>query len=799
MWRDLSHALRRLARSPGFAALAALTLSLGIGVNAALFSVLDALLLRPLPHPDADRVVLVSGPPQAFVRFTLRGFELWPPELSQTAVFSSIGLYAAGGLNLGGEPSERLRAAEVTPGFFEALGVRTELGRVFTEMDVRQTPQVVVIGHRLWRRRFASDSAIVGRSVILNDRPFAIIGVMPPRAEFPGAAELWVPTGTADYLGAGAAWPRIVARLAPTVTSAQAPDQVIRVMDAFTGGRKPARVLPIATTPIRMALVGNVRPVLVLVAAAAFLVLIVACTNAASLLLARVAAREREFAVRRALGASTGQLIRQVSCESLLLSLAAGILAVPGALQTLNLARAFLPPTLHGVAEISLDGRTVAALGALSLLTALLFGLAPAVSIPGRPSSDILRGGSGASLDRFWRRLRSGLAVAEIAVALVLLAGAVTIVQRVRELLAADLGARGTHALAIDAMLPLATYGSPESVRRFYERFEAELRARPGIEEVGATNELPAGGSEIMTALRIASAEQPEEAGAVSHALELCASPGYFAALGIDLVAGRTFNAFDRPGSPKVAIVSMNYAKVLGLGPHEILGRHVNIASMREAPSWAEVVGVVRDVRMSGPETAPAPGIYRPLAQAPPLFSTLHVVVRSKTDLRHLIPATRTAAARVDANLPLYNIRTFDEIRAAYLAERRFAMVLMLIFGGLAFALAFLGLYGVINYLVQLRTREIGVRVAIGATPSVVRREVLASGARHGSAGIAIGLVATFASWQIFSASVPQLGRLDPFGLGVLAIALVAITVAASWVPAWRATRVDLVQALRCD
>jgi len=540
--------------------------------------------------------------------------------------------------------------------------------------------------------------------------------------------------------------------------------------------------------------------VLVLVAAAAFLVLIVACTNAASLLLARVAAREREFAVRRALGASRGQLVRQVFCESLLLSLSAGIIAVPGALQTLNLARAFLPPTLHGAAEISLDGRTLAALGALSLLTALLFGLAPAVSIPGRPSADILRGGSGTSPDRFWRRFRSGLIVVEIAVALVLLVGAVTIVQKVRELLAADLGVRGTHALAIDAMLPLATYGSPESVRRFYERFEAELRAVPGIEEVGTTNELPGAASELMSALRVASTEQSDEAeGGNVFALQLSASPGYFAALGIDLVAGRQFNEFDRPGSSKVAIVSASYAKALGWGPNEILGRHVNIASMMEAASWAEVVGVVRDVRISGPEHGFTPAIYLPFAEVPRLSGPLHVVVRSKTDLRHLVPAIRAATVRIDRNLPLYNVRTFEEIRAAYLAERRFAMVLMLIFGGLAFALAFLGLYGVINYLVQLRTREIGVRIAIGATPAAVRREVLASGALHGSAGIAIGLLATFATWRLFSAYVPRLGQFDPVDLAVVAMAVIALTVVASWIPAWRATKVDPVEALRCD
>jgi predicted permease len=390
--------------------------------------------------------------------------------------------------------------------------------------------------------------------------------------------------------------------------------------------------------------------------------------------------------------------------------------------------------------------------------------------------------------------------VAEIAVALVLLTGAVTIVEKVRELLNTDLGARGTNALTVDAMLPFATYDSPDKARRFYERFEAELRTVPGIDEVGATNELPGAASELMTMLRVATVEQAEEAGARdAFALELWASPGYFAALGIDLVAGRRFTGFDGPGAPKVAIVSVDYARVLGLSPHQILGQHVNVASMMEGPSWAEVVGVVRDVRISGAESAFTAAIYLPFAITPQTPSALHVVVRSTTDPRPLVPAIRAAAARVDGNLPLYNIRSFDEVRAAYLAERRFAMVLMLIFGGLAFALAFLGLYGVINYLVQLRTREIGVRIAIGATAATVRREVLASGARHGFAGVAVGLLATFASGQIFSAYVSRLGRLDPGILAVLTTSLVAVTVVASLVPAWRATKVDPVEALRCD
>ncbi|HEV7500647.1 MAG TPA: FtsX-like permease family protein, partial [Vicinamibacteria bacterium] len=657
----------------------------------------------------------------------------------------------------------------------------------------------VVLGHRLWQRRFAADPAIVGRSVLLNDRSFVVVGILPPRAEFPDAAELWVPTGTGDSLGTATPWPRVIARLAPGVTPAQAADELTRIQNAYEGKHEPGRGMAIAATSLRTALVGNVRPVLLLVAAAAFLVLIVACVNAASLLLVRVAAREREFAVRRALGASRGQLVRQVFGESLLLSLAAGVLAVPGAFQTLTVARAFLPPTLHGAAEVGLDGRTVAALAALSVLTALLFGLAPAVSIPGRPSADILRGGSGTSLDRFWRRFRSGLAAGEIAVALVLLAAALTIVLKVRELLVADLGVRGTHAVAIDAALPYATYSTPERVRQFYERLEAELRAVPGVEEIGATDQLPGAGPEIMTVLRIARLDAEERGSGDRYAVSLCASPGYFAALGIDLLAGRTFTAFDRPGAPKVAIVSAKYAESLGLTPREILGSELNIAGLMEKASWAEVVGVVRDVRIFGPEQPAQAALYRPFADAPPVSSTLHVVVRSRTDLRQLIPAIRSAAAHVDANLPLYDIRTFDEIRAAYLAERRFAMVLMLIFGGLAFALAFLGLYGVVNYLVQLRTREIGVRIAIGATPAVVRGEVLASGARHGSAGIVLGLSATLAGWQLFSAYVPQLGRLDPTSLGGLAVALLAVTVAASWVPAWRATRVDPVRALRCE
>lgn len=796
---DVRRALHTLRRAPGFTAATGVTLALGIGANAAIFSVLDAVLFRPLPYPQSERIVRITGPHgQAFTRFGgPERFSFQPPELAESRTFEGTALFTSGGLNLGVEPAERLPGAAVTAGFFDVLGASPIVGRTFTSTDLQQTQQFAVISHRLWRRRFDGDASVVGRSIVLNGQPFTVTGVMPPRVEFPDASEIWIASGGDPQVGGNPNTTTFIARLANGVTRAQARENVARLVDpSLSPETDPARFRVVS---LRDALVGEIRPVLIMIAAAAALVLAVACANAANLLLARVVAREREFAARRALGASLAQLVRQVLSESLVLSLGAAVVAIPAAVWTLEGMRTFLPATVHGAPDIALNGRVVVATAAVAVLTALAFGLAPAFSFRGQRWVDVLHGTPAATIDPFWRRFRSALVVAQITIALVLLAGAATLVGTVGRLMAVDLGARGERALVVEVTLPLAKYGlvSDDAVRQFYESFAAGLRAIPGVDEAGATDQFPGRAAALIVghSIGVTDATTPTDP-TNRYASRVSATPGYFSAAGIDLLAGRAFSPHDGPDAPRVVVVSEGFARALGLSPRQMVGRQVNVGR------WAgrDIVGVVADVRLGGPESPLRPAIYEPVAQASNLgIGPMQVVFRGRGDPRQLIPALRRAAARIDPGLPLYDIRTFDEIRATHFAERRFAMTTMTVFGALAFVLAVVGLYGVVSYLVRLRTQEIGIRMAIGASPARVRREVLTGGLLHAACGVAAGAACALVASRLIAATIPGFGSVEPITLALLASAIFAVAGAATWLPARRATRVDPALSLRAE
>ncbi len=793
MSHDLRFSLRTLARHPAFTLVAVTTLALGIGANAAVFSVIDAVLLRPLPYPEPDRIFRMTEVP---FRFTPSGM-LLGRVVEQAPEFAGIGLYADGGLNLGGEPAERVRAAAVSPGFFAALGAAPTVGRTFTADDMTASAQVVVISHRLWARRFNSDRSIPGRTVLLNGKPFVVTGVLPPRVDFPNASEVWIPSGSDRQITGRAFAPAVIVRLAPGITPEHGRATMDRLNDRISAGNPDRKSPPATLTPLRDILTGGVRPIVLLVGAAVVLVLLVACINAANLLLARVASREREFAVRRALGASRGRLMRQVVSESLVLASLAGLAAIPAASVALQAVRVLVPPTMHGVTEIAMNARAVAATGALSVLTALLFGLAPSFSIRGRATADVLRGASSSTADPFWRRVRGGLVVLEVAIALVLLIGAVTIVRTVNALMSVDLGARGERALAAEITLPTAKYTQSWQILQFYDRLEGSLRAVPGVQEIGATTYMP-GTREVGVGRRIEVESTPvaetESRPTASHIL---ATPGYFRAIGIDLVAGRSFEMTDIADSPAVALVNERLARAVDLDAAAILGHRLQLG-FGGKQSWAVIVGVVRDVRLGGPERNASPQIYVPYAQSPS-SGTLYLVVKTGTDPRTAVGPVRSAVAAIDPDLPLYNVRTFDEIRATYLSDRRFAMTMMLVFGGLAFALATIGLYGVVSYLVQLRAREIGIRMALGASAGVVHRQVLRSGLTLAAAGTAAGVAGGILLSRVLKALVPGVQGVDALSAVTLGVVILLVAGAATWVPARRATRVDPLIALRAE
>lgn len=787
--RDLWFASRVFRRQPGFAIGAVLTLALGVGVNTAVFGVVDAVVLRPLPYPSPERIVEIAGPGQGLVRFG-RVLEVWPQALRAESTFGAIGLYVPGGANLGGEEAVRVAAAAVSPGFFDALAARPALGRTFTEADLAVSGSVVVLSNRIWRERFRADPAAVGQQVRIDGLTFDVIGVMPPGVSYPDGTALWLPTNGGTGVMGQIPVAKIVARLRDGVPLTAVRDRVVAA-----AGLRGHRATSLRVLPLRDALVGPVVPIAALVWIGAAVVLFMACVNVANLLLARVSRRHREFAVRRALGATRGQLVRQGIVESAILSFLGALLALPAAWWTIATARVVLPATLHGVPEIAFDVRFVAAMAVFSMLVAVLAGAGPSLAIARTKSA--LPTAAPVAGDRGWARFRGALIVGQIAASLVLLAAAAALVQSMRDLMQINIGARAERALAIEMNLPRARYESPAMAADFVARLDRALREIPGVEEVGVANQLPGRAPELLLAHPVA-VQGHAGPGAPADGLLLNASPGFFAAAGIDLLAGRAFSDQDRTGSAPAAIVTEGFARLLGARPQDLIGRRLG-ESTRENAAPETIVGVVADVRLRGPEGRFETAVYVPYAVSPARVGATFVVVRAERDPLALAPAIRAAVARLDPDLPLYNMRTFDQIRSALVTERRLAMLAIVIFAILAVVLAAIGVYSVVSYAVELRTREIGIRLAIGATRWVMCREIVGSGLRQAIAGVSAGSAVALWMSTVASSTVHELARVSPALVVVVASGTVAVAVGATLVPALRAARVDPARTLQAE
>ncbi len=799
--RDVRCAVRQLVRAPGVAATIILSMGLAIGVNAALFSVADAVLLRPLPYPEPDRLVRIDGVfTKLPVRMTATGtelaFPLTAPELDEAQTLAAVGAYGVGTANVGDTDPERLTVATVTPAFFEALGAVPVLGRTLHEDDVRDAQRVAVISRRLWAQRYQSATSALGRRLVLNGQSFTVLGVMPDRVDFPDGADVWIAASADPQLASKLAAPAFVARLSAHASPSSTREELIGRLAHREMTRQDPRSPGLTVTHLRNAMVSDVRPALMFVIAAAVLALIAACLNTASLLLTRVAAREREFAIRRAVGASSRRLVRQVSCESLLLAALAAACAVPIALWTLDVARTFVPPTLHGSRDIALDIRAVAVLVLLSLVVSAFIGIAPSLSARGR-AARALRVTGTVGEDRRWRWLRSSLVTAQIATAVVILIAASTVVRTVGVLLDVDVGPRHHDAVVFEVTLPRATYPSGDAIRVFHDRLLHELQAVPGLRAAGATSQLP-GSTSVMTlskTIEVDGLSIPETP--ARYALGLGATPGYFLALGIDILAGRAFTDHDRADGVRTAVVSRGYADAVGLQPSEIVGRRVNLEGPGRT-TWAEVVGVVRDVRMRGPESDLQPAVYVPFAQAS-LNATGFVAVLADGPFEQTASAVRSAVARVDPTMPSTGLRTFGDVRSDYLATRQFTMTALVAFGSVTAALSAVGLFGILSYLVRLRRRELAMRLVLGATPARLRREVFVEGVALAVLGLVLGTACSLASSQVVAAYVPGLQHTDATRVALVCIAVLALSALAVWAPARQAARTDPLVSLRAD
>ena len=805
MLADLKYALRALHKSPGFTLIAALTLALGIGANRAIFSVVNAVLLRPLPYRDAERLVTVNH-----LYPSLKGLEAgvsapgFVDYRARARTLERVAVEAGWSPNLTGRGDpERLTGARVSGEFFATLGAPAAVGRALRpDEDAPGREFVVVLSDGFWRRRFGADPAAVGQTLTLDGQPHQIVGVMPRgfRDFFSREAELWRPlalTGEQTSGGRTNEWLSLVARLRPGVTVDQA-QRDLRALATQLKQEYPESYpadWSLAVASLREKGTGNVRPALLVLFGAVGFVLLIACANVANLLLARAAGRSREVAVRTALGAQRGRIVRQLLTESVVLAVGGGLLGLGLAWFGVSALGAFDPAGVPGE-TISIDAPVLVFALALSVATGLLFGLAPALQAAGTGLQGTLReGGRGAAGDRGAQTVRRVLIVAEVALALVLLAGAGLLMKSFARLQDVNPGFDPRNVLTANVALPQAKYPSDTQQIAFFEQLLPRLAAIPGVRAVGATTSVPFAGSGWTRSFTVdgyqAPAGQPGPWGEFK-----VVSPGYPAAIGVPLRRGRLFTDQDGPGAPRVALVDEEMARRYWPNDDPI-GKRIVLGAGGPSERRLEVVGVLGHVRQQGLDDEARVQLYVPFRQQG--MDGMTLVVRTAGDPLQAVPLVRAAVQAVDRDQPISQVRTVDTLVADSVGQRRLTTVLLALFAGVALLLACIGLYGVTAYSVTQRTREIGVRMALGAAGPQVVGAFVRDGLRLTLVGLAVGLAAALAAGRLIASQLFEVEPGDPVTLAVTAAALAGVAALASYLPARRATRVDPMTALRAE
>lgn len=803
--QDLRYGLRMLARAPGFTAVALLALVLGIGANSAIFSVVNSVLLRRLPfrQPEALMMVWEDATHLGFPENTpsAANFRDWR---EQNTVFDGLVAFAFRSFNLTGgaaEP-ERLDGRRISAGTFALLGVTPLLGRNFLPEEDRPGANVVLLSHGLWQRRFGADPHIVGRAITLDGESRTVVGVMPRLVELPNLEgwtdQLWVPLAftpeEADNRGNHYLW--VLGRLKPGVTRAQAQAEMTTVM-ARLEKQYPAENtrMGIKVRPLHDQLVGDIRPALLVLLGAVGFVLLIACANVANLLLARAAGRQREMAVRLALGAVRSRLTRQFLTESLLLAALGGAGGLVLAWSGLALLKHLIPAAVAQAEHIALDGRVVLFTAGLSLATGLLFGLFPALQASsGNLSETLKEGGRDGSSGRRGQRLRSLLVVAEVAISFLLLIGAGLLIASFVHLLKLDPGYRTDHLLTLKLTLGPTKYPDREQRVAFFREVTRRVRALPGVVSVAAASNLPLTyyGDSMPIGVEGRADPPPDQ---MPDVIFRVVSPGYFETMGIRLVQGRDVHDSDTADKPRVAVISEKMAQHFWPGENP-LGKRFKPGSVTSDSPWREVVGVVRDVRQNDFLAAPKMQMYFSHEQVVSLASNA-LVVRTSMDPLSLGTAIRNTVWSIDREQPVSDLRTMEELVASAVARQRFSALLLGVFAGVALILAAVGIYGVMSYTVSQRTREIGLRMALGAQRGDVLRMTVQQGLRLVALGLALGLVAAFALTRVMASLLHGVSATDPLTFGGIALLLLLVAALASYLPALRASRVDPMEALR--
>ncbi|HEX3744936.1 MAG TPA: ABC transporter permease [Bryobacteraceae bacterium] len=799
IWRDLQYALRTLGRNPGFACVSVLALGLGIGANTAIFTVVNSVLLQPLHFDKPGQLIVVR---ERNLKAGFPQFSLSPGNYldfrDHNHSFTGITAFTGRGYNLaGGTQPERLRGTRVTGDFFQVLGRQPVLGRAFNPQEGQVGgPLAAILSYGLWQRRFAGNRGALGQTLKMNDELYTVVGVMPPDFEFPGRTELWTPLtmDTRNWQQRGGHYLGGLGRLKEGVTLAGAQAD-LNLIAARAEQQFPASNHGWDTTmaTLQEQTVGQVRPVMITLTAAVGFVLLIACVNLANLLLSRSSARRREMGIRSSLGAGRGRLIRQLLTESCLLALLGAVFGVVLAKIGTGFLVTLSPNILPRAKEIVLDVRALAFTGAVAVLTGILFGLAPAIHMAKTDLMASLReSGRGNAIGFRRNRLRSVLVVGEVALALVLLSAAGLLMRSFYRLEAMDPGFDPHGLLTLHTNLPGAKYHSDESQTAFYRRALDQIRAIPGVTAAGAAQIFPLSGDDyILSFTQIG--KPPVEKGNEPSAAYYAATPGYFATLHIALRAGRDFTTHDDAAAPPVAIISEGMARQFYRNENP-LGQRIQVGNGSKP---AEIVGIAGDVRDQELESKGRPAIYEPAAQNP--FGSMYFGVRTAGEPESLIASVRTVIGGLDPELPLDAVGTVDNLVSSSLSERRFAMLLMAIFAGLALLLAMVGIYGVISYSVTQATQEIGIRMALGAGRASVLRIVLGYAGVLLAAGLVAGIAIALFTGRLLATQLFEIQAADPLTLGAVALALLATGFAASLIPAWRAMRVSPLVALRND
>jgi putative ABC transport system permease protein len=825
LWQDVRHAFRMLAKAPAFTAVAILTLALGIGANTAIFSVVDAVLLRPLAYKDSTSLVNIWG---EFKRDGIPQNWISEPEywdlLERTDSFSQIAAYSPSGsanLTRPGARPVHVSAVGATAGVLPLVGVSPMLGRNFNaEEDQPGHSHVVLLSYALWKNEFGGDPNIAGKTIQLDGETYSVAGVLPNHFSLAGMRDLWVPLALDRVKpgNRGSHGLHVIARLKPGVSPVQASTRLSRLAGdlrlaypAFYGSGPDS--FDLYLVPVKQQLVSKVRPALLVLLGAVAFVLLIACTNVANLLLAHASSREHELAIRASLGASRGRLMRQLLTESLILALGGGTLGLLLAYWGVNALRGLIPANTPRMEEISLDTSVLAFTFGVALFAGLFFGLAPALHVARTDLREVLnKAGRANSAAGASRKLRGALVVSELAISVLLLVGAGLLIHSFSRLLEVSPGFQTEHLLTMRLSLPEKLYADGQPVQLFYSQLISRLSAVPGVLSVGAVSEMPLTDSYSSGSVYFKDTPIPDlqRASGLNNLpyMEIdqrAATPGYFRAMQIPLVRGRLLTEADNASFPLVAVVDTDFA--LRFWPQgDAIGQQIAIDAIPDSkpamPRWRTIVGVVRHVKHYGLDVEGREQIYFPHAQ--PLYGNyapreMTLAVHTSTDPASVSNVIREQVQAIDKDLPFYNMATMEQLISDSVAQPRLNLSLISVFAALALLLAAVGVYGVMAYAVTQRTQEFGIRMALGASRSDVLRQVLLDGGRLAAVGLALGLGAALVLTRLMASLLYGVAPSDPVALVAAAIVLAMVALAACYLPARRATRVDPMVALRYE